>query len=172
MSRSRTYIFTIENFTETNWEYVRNLEKDGKCEYISACKCKGKINGFIRFINPKYLNSVQKIFDNATIEIVKNNDLYYKEIFSKKKCFFESGKNAKQNKKSENNELIQLIEEKDKIITLMSESQETLITLMTENQDKTLMLCKDQIIKLKALQFLEWYSVSRLEDYYICKIKF
>ena len=51
MSRSRTYIFTIENFTETNWEYVRNLEKDGKCEYISACKCKGKINGFIRFIN-------------------------------------------------------------------------------------------------------------------------
>ena len=30
MSRSRTYIFTIENFTETDWEYVCNLEKDGK----------------------------------------------------------------------------------------------------------------------------------------------
>jgi hypothetical protein len=199
MSRSRTYIFTIENFTETDWEYVCNLEKDGNCEYISACKYKGKINGFIRFINPKYLNSVQKIFDNATLEIVKNNDLYYKEKFSKNEFFFESGKNAKQNKKTnkktnkkqliqlieekdkiiikmveKQNTLIEekdkiitkmvekqetLIEEKDKIITLMSESQETLITLMSENQDKTLMLCKDQIIKL-----IETFNHSKDND--------
>ena len=150
MSRSRTYIFTIENFTETDWEYVCSLEKDGNCEYISACKCKEKINGFIRFLYPKFLNSAQKLLSKSVIEIVKNNDLYYKEKFSKNENYFESGKNAKQNKRTNpnNKELIRIIEK-----------QETIITQMSENQDKIVMLCKDQIIKL-----IETFNNSKDND--------
>jgi len=143
MSRSRTYIFIIKNYTDSDWEYVCSIEKNGKCEYISACKCKENINGFIRFTNSKFFNSVQKLLSKATIEIVKNNDLYYKEEFSKYEYFFESGKNAKQNIKTKNNnlELIQIIEEKDKIINQMVEKQNTIITQILENQ-------KEQIAEL------------------------
>ena len=142
MSRSRTYVFIIEKSTEPDWEYVCNLEKNGKCEYISACKYKGKINGFIRFMNSKFFNSVQKLLSNATIEIVKNNDLYYKEKFSKNEYFFESGKHAnKKHINSNNKELIKLLEEKDTIINQQKEQ-------LLEEKEKLVMIYKEQIAEL------------------------
>jgi hypothetical protein len=142
MSRSRTYTFTIEKYNNKDWEYVCNLDK--KCEYILVSKTTKEINGFIRFANPKYYNSVQRLFMNGIIKTVVNNDLYYKDIFTKRKYYYESGRNAKQTKKTETNEM----EEKDTII----EKQNMIINQhrdqLLEEKDKIIMIYKDQLNEL------------------------
>jgi len=116
-TRSRTYTFTIDKHNKEDWEYICTLENKGICEYISACKTRREIKGFIRFANAKSLNSVHKIFNDATtIQLVANNDLYYRDIFSKRKCYFESGKQAKKQNKKSDTEISELLERVDRDI--------------------------------------------------------
>jgi hypothetical protein len=137
MYRSRTFVFRIEKFEKQDWDNICELEKNGKCEYISACKCKSDINGFIRFSNSKHLNSLEKFFNNkAIVEIEKNNDKYYKEIFSKKDSFFEAGKHAKNTKKVDKN-ILRIVEEKDELINQFVKTQQekdNLIKQLVETQ--------------------------------------
>jgi hypothetical protein len=148
MSRSRTYAFTLDKYSNADWEYVCNLESCGNCEYILASKTNKEINGFIRFTNPKYFNAVKKMLMNATISKVSNNDLFYKDMYSKRKCFYESGKNAKQTKKSDVTELTEMIEERDAMI----EKQNNIINQhkdqLLEEKDKIITLYKDQLTEL------------------------
>ncbi len=148
-TRSRTYTFTIDKHNKEDWEYICTLENKGICEYISACKTRREIKGFIRFANAKSLNSVHKIFNDATtIQLVANNDLYYRDIFSKRKCYFESGKQAKKQNKKSDTEISELLEEKDTIIekqnTIISQHNEQLL----EEKDKIIMLYKNQLNEL------------------------
>jgi hypothetical protein len=150
MSRSRTFVFKIDNYEKKDWNFVCDLEDTGKCEYICACKCSTSINGFIRFYNSKYLTSLEKLFQNkAIIEIEKNNDSYYKELFSKKESFFEAGKLVKNTKRIDKN-ILKIVEEKDEIINQFVKNQQEkdkLIKQLVENQlvnqeDKDKMISK------------------------------
>ena len=148
MSRSRTFIFEINKFENSDWENICNLERSGMCKYISACRTAKEIKGFIRFANSRTLSAVHKFFNNNTkIEIVSNNDLHYREKFSKKKNYFESGKRAQNNKKSDK-EINELLEEKDQII----EKQNMIINnhheQLLEEKDKIISLYKDQLNEL------------------------
>lgn len=145
MSRSRTFTFEINRFENSDWENICSLEKSGLCKYISVCRTAKDIKGFIRFANPRTPSAVHKFFNNtAIIEIVSNNDLYYRDIFSKKKHYFESGATTKTNKKT----TTELLEEKDQIIEkqnmIISNHHEQLL----EEKDKIISLYKDQLNEL------------------------
>ena len=148
MSRSRTFLFEVNKIDNSDWENICNLERSGMCKYISVCRTAKEIKGFIRFANSRTPSSVYKFFNNnANIEIVSNNDSHYREVFSKKKNYFESGKSAKQNKKTDN-EIKELLEEKDQIIEkqnmIISNHHEQLL----EEKDKIISMYKDQLNEL------------------------
>ena len=148
MSRSRTFTFEINKFDNLDWENICNLERSDMCKYISVCRTAKEIKGFIRFANPRTPSAVQKFFNNtAKIEIVSNNDLYYREMFSKKKHYFESGKIARKTLKNDN-EINELLVQKDQIIEkqnmIISNHHEQLL----EEKDKLISMYKDQLNEL------------------------
>jgi hypothetical protein len=80
MSRSRKFIFTIDNYNKDELNYICNLEKNGICEYILISKDVNKINGCIRFLNARTLSSIKKLFSNrAIVEIMNFDETKYKE---------------------------------------------------------------------------------------------
>jgi hypothetical protein len=139
MIKSRAFSFKIENGEEKDWKNICNLEKTGKCEYIVASIETKTINGFIRFTNPKHYNSVKSLLqNNAIVEVEKNNDIYYKDMFSKKVSFFESGNPAKQNIIKPN---------KDNILQLLGKKDEQIEELV-----RSLQKCKDnEVEQLKQI---------------------
>jgi hypothetical protein len=150
MSRSRTFTFIVNKPDTSDWEKICNFEKNGLCKYISLYKTPKEIKGFIRFENPRACSAVSKLFESeTTVQAVSNSDLYYKDIFSKRKFYFESGKQAakSQNKKSDR-EISDLLEEKDQIIekqnTIINQHNEQLL----EEKDKIISLYKDQLNEL------------------------
>ena len=125
MSRSRTFIISIENCIESDWVNICNFVKDGKAEYIVVGKDNNTIKGFIRFNSAKTISAVSKNFVKiTTIGIEVNKDVYYKGIFSKCQYFYEDGAPAQNNrnltpvikadKKQKDNEIL-LLENKEKI---------------------------------------------------------
>ena len=78
MVKSRAFLFKIENCEENDWIYVCDIKNTQTVEYVVAHSKNKCINGFIRFINPKHLNSVIMLFNNkAKVDVEQNNDFYY-----------------------------------------------------------------------------------------------
>jgi len=116
MVKSRAFLFNIEKCEETDWTYVCNIKNIQTIEYIVAYNKQNSINGFIRFANPKHLNSVITLFNNkAKVSVEQNNDLFYKEIFTKNKNHIEYGNPAKQKQRSKEC-ILDIIAKKDEQI--------------------------------------------------------
>jgi hypothetical protein len=116
MVKSRAFLFKIENYEENDWINVCNIKNTQNNEYIVAHSKNKSINGFIRFTNPKHLNSVITLFNNkATVNVEQNNDLYYKELFTKNEKHIEYGTPAKQKQRSKNC-ILELLAKKDEQI--------------------------------------------------------
>lgn len=125
MVKSRAFLFKIENCEENDWIYVCDIKNTQKVEYIVAYNKNKSIHGFIRFTNPKHLNSVITLFNNkANVNVEKNNDLYYKEIFTKNEKNIEYGTPAKQKQISKDCILEQLAKKDEQIDQLIRTLQE------------------------------------------------
>ena len=125
MVKSRAFLFKIENCEENDWIYVCDIKNTQKVEYIVAYNKNKSIHGFIRFINPKHLNSVIMLFNNkAKVDVEQNNDLYYKEIFTKNEKHIEYGTPAKQKQRSKDCILEQLAKRDEQIDQLIRTLQE------------------------------------------------
>lgn len=121
MSRSRKFIFAIDNYNKDELNYICNLEKNGICEYILISKDVSKINGCIRFLNARTISSIKKLFSNrAIVEIHNFDETKYKEQMTN--VWFESikiVKSSRQQLEEKNKQLEEKIEEKDKIINIV-----------------------------------------------------
>jgi hypothetical protein len=125
MVKSRAFLFKIENCEENDWIYVCDIKNTQTVEYIVAHSKNKSIHGFIRFTNPKHLNSVITLFNNkAKVDVEKNNDLYYKELFTKNEKNIEYGTPAKQKQRS-----------KDCILELLAQKEEQIDQLIRTLQD-------------------------------------
>jgi hypothetical protein len=73
MSRSRSYVFTLNNYTEPEELYVQGVE----CEYLVYGREKGEsetphLQGFIKFRNARTFNAMRKMFPRAHVEICRS----------------------------------------------------------------------------------------------------
>jgi hypothetical protein len=167
MSRSRTFIFKIENGEEIDWNYIYNLEKNKVCEYITAYKTNfvGEtflINGFIRFSNAKTISTMQKFFNKkALVEIDKNNDNNYKENFLNFPEYFESGIPAKNNKK--NNKKI-ILEYTGKKISKFVAEKEKITNKFVEHQNNIISQQSVQIQELIKLKNNETEQLNQITN--------
>jgi hypothetical protein len=167
MSKSRAFTFKIEKAEEIDWENICNLVKNKLCEYITTYKSINtnkqiSIKGFIRFINPKYYNSVKKIFNNkADIEIQKNNDNFYKELFSKNEYFFEDGNSAKNNNR---NILKKLSEEKDKLFNELIEEKDKLFNDLASEKEKITNQFVEHQINIISQQSVQIQELLKLKN--------
>lgn len=121
-SKGKSFVFNLKNHKKVDWKNICNMKNDRKCDYIFAGKNETEINGFIRFSNPKTIETVERLFDNkATIELKKKTDRFYKELYSSQTIF-----------SSDNVKILEdRIKEKDKILNIV-ETQNT--KLMQNNE--------------------------------------
>lgn len=125
MSRSRTFLFSITDGNESDWNNIYNLINDDRIEYITAYKSNNTIQGFIRYKFIKSIKTVNNMFyKKAQITVENNKDKYYKEYFSKHQQFFEAGNPAKRNQNI------------DKVIKESTRKKEQNEILMAENEKK------------------------------------
>lgn len=73
MSRSRAYVFTINNYTEDEQLYVQGVE----CQYLVYGREVGEsgtphLQGFIYFGNQRAFNAVSKLLPRAHLEVCKD----------------------------------------------------------------------------------------------------
>lgn len=126
MVKSRAFLFKIETCEDSDWTYICNIQNIQNIEYIVAYIKNKSINGFIRFTNPKHLNSVVTLLKNkAKVEVEKNNDLYYKELFIKYEKHIEYGTPAKQKQRS-----------KECVLELLSKRDEQIDQLIKTIQER------------------------------------
>ena len=125
MVKSRAFLFKIETCEDSDWTYICDIKNTQTIEYIVAYIKNKSINGFVRFTNPKHLNSVLSLLQNkAKVEIEKNNDLYYKELFIKHEKHIEYGTPAKQKQRSKECVLELLAKRDEQIDQLIKTIQE------------------------------------------------
>jgi hypothetical protein len=128
-TRGRTFCFRIVNYKKCDWKIVLTLKTEQKCEHIYANRNENEINGYVRFANPKTIETVGKLFNNrAILEFTRKNDEYYRELYSKYEKFSSDNIDALENR---NKELEDRIKEKDKILNIV-ETQNT--KLMQNNE--------------------------------------
>ena len=155
------------------WNHICRLEQNDSCEYVCAHVEETHVNGFIRFKNPKCINSVNKIFNGrADTKPSQNNDNYYREIFfnkfssekSQTKQFFEFGTPAKNTKKIKTHEKpaekshLQELKEKNKKLEERLEEKNKIIDIV-ENQNEKLMQHSETLI-----EFINAFKDSREND--------
>jgi hypothetical protein len=157
MSRSRTFIFSIEDSEDDDWTKICNFVKEGICEYIVACNDNKIINGFIKFCYAKTPTSVKKkISKKASINIVENIDIFYKEKFIKSQTFFESGTPSKNKKKG--NQMLQILSENDKTLNEIEENKNNLILQNKEHKEQI----KELINLIKTLKNNDSVQIQEL----------
>ena len=120
MSKYRAFKFLIKKYESDEIKQIC----ESKYNYLLICKkTDNTLQGLIRFSSPKSLKTANKILmKNAEVEASTKIDNKYKEEFlTNSTIFFEAGTPAKNNKS-----LIQILEEKDKIINSFVESQNAL----------------------------------------------
>lgn len=163
MSRSRTFIFSIEDSEDADWTKICNFVKEGICEYIVACNDNKIINGFIKFSYAKTLTSVtKKISKNASINIVENIDIFYKENFIKSKTFFESGTPSKNKKKG--NQMLKILSENDKKMNEIEENQNNLVLKHKEDKEQIKEQIEELVKLVKALKNNESEQLTQITN--------
>ncbi len=73
MSRARSYVFTLNNYTEEEEKNVQSVD----CEFLVYGRETGEsgtphLQGFIKFRNPRQFNAVRKLLPRAHVEICRD----------------------------------------------------------------------------------------------------
>lgn len=94
MPRSRSYVFTLNNYTEEEEEKTRDLGET--CRYMVFGKEVGEqgtphLQGYIVFPNARSLAGVKSLLPRAHFEVAKGNAEQNREYCSKQGDFFEFG---------------------------------------------------------------------------------
>ena len=120
MSKFRAYKFTIKTYEPMDLNKICK----SKYEYLLICKKNDNtLQGLIRFSSQKTNKTVSDVLLKiAEIEPSSKSDKKYKELFlNDSVLIFEQGVHAKQNQN-----VVQIIEEKDKIIKQYFETKQKL----------------------------------------------
>ena len=97
MSRTRKFIFEINNYTEEYITYLIELKNTNQCEYIAFYRDTSTIVGFIRFSNQRSTESILKsVFNNNAIIRPANSTINHRELMIAKPGFLEFGKWTRQ----------------------------------------------------------------------------
>lgn len=104
----REYIFTINNYTETEWKCLNEIDAE-KITYMIAGKEIGPkcgtphIQGYIRWKHPKTMSALSKIpgFGRAHLTIARGDDFQNQTYCSKEGEWFEKGEPKKQGKRND-----------------------------------------------------------------------
>ena len=136
MSKFRAYKFTIKTYEPIELNKICK----SKYEYLLICKKNDNtLQGMIRFSSQKTNKTVSDVLLKiAEIEPSNKSDKKYKEIFlDDSVLIFEQGVHAKQNQN-----VVQIIEEKDKIIKSFIETQSTLFIQHQEQMEELMKTVK------------------------------
>lgn len=136
MSKHRAFKFTIKKYTDEEFEKIST----SKYEYLLLCKkSDNTLQGLIRFSSPKTIRTANTILLKlAEIEASTKIDKKYKDEFLlNSTIIFEAGIPAKAKKS-----LLQIIEEKDKIINSFVENQNTLFIQHKEQMEELMQTIK------------------------------
>lgn len=136
MSKHRAFKFSIKKYESEEFKQIC----ESKYDYLLICKKTDNIlQGLIRFSSPKSFKTVTAILMKiAEIEASTKLDNKYKEEFlTNSTIIFEAGTPAKNNKS-----LLQIIEEKEKIINSFVESQNTLFLQHQEQMEELMQTVK------------------------------
>lgn len=104
MTKSRAYVFTINNPVEADFVNVRALAEES--EYLIYGKEKGEnetphLQGYVRFGNQRHFNFVKGYISRAHIEPAKGSPQQNFEYCSKQGDFVEFGERPKQGKRND-----------------------------------------------------------------------
>ena len=136
MSKHRAFKFSIKKYES---EEIKQI-CESKYDYLLICKkTDNTLQGLIRFSSPKSFKTVTSILMKiAEIEASAKLDNKYKEEFlTDSTIIFEAGTPAKNNKS-----LLQIIQEKEKIINSFVESQNTLFLQHKEQMEELMQTVK------------------------------
>jgi hypothetical protein len=136
MSKHRAFKFSIKKYESEEFKQIC----DSKYDYLLICKkTDNTLQGLIRFTSPKSFKTVTAILMKiAEIEASAKLDNKYKEEFlTDSTILFEAGTPAKNNKS-----LLQIIQEKEKIINSFVESQNTLFLQHKEQMEELMQTVK------------------------------
>lgn len=99
MFRSRGYALYIGNYTEDNWNMIRDKIKYPGVEFLcGSISNENEIHAFIRFGQNKSQSAVEKIFNNQVIvkPVAYGNSIYKNEISNGLMYFVYDSKNPQQ----------------------------------------------------------------------------
>lgn len=110
MSKSRSWCFTLNNYTDADVSAFQSLE----CEYIIFGKEVGEsgtphLQGYIYFSNARSFASVKKIHSGMHLEVAKGNTKQNVDYCSKDGDVHEHGTRPTQGKRSVHSEVLQMV---------------------------------------------------------------
>ena len=111
MSKARSYVFTLNNYTEEEVEKIKTL----KYKYIIIGDEIGKsgtphLQGYINFSSPTSFNTIKKAIPKAHIEPAKGNPRQNYEYCSKEKILYEDGEQPAPGKRKDIDTIKEYIE--------------------------------------------------------------
>nr|WAE42938.1 MAG: replication associated protein [Cressdnaviricota sp.] len=114
--KSRAYCFTLNNYSDADYESILSVD----CRYIVVGKEIGEsgtphLQGFIYFDNPRAFNAVKKIIPKAHLEAMKGTAIQASDYCKKDGQFVERGECPNQGKRSDIDDIRELIKTKPKM---------------------------------------------------------
>lgn len=105
MSRARAFVFTLNNYKDTDEEHIKGIN----CRYlvygreVAPTTGTEHLQGYIYFDSQKTFSAVKKLFknDKIHIEVAKGNGKQNREYCVKDNSFFEKGEMPNQGKRSD-----------------------------------------------------------------------
>jgi hypothetical protein len=112
MARSRAFVFTINNWTDEDFNAVKALE----CEYCVCGKEVGEkgtshLQGYVYFKTQRTFKSVSKKLPRAYIAVAKGNADQNYDYCSKDEIIYETGTRIKQGKRNDLQGIVKRIDE-------------------------------------------------------------
>lgn len=102
MSKARAYVFTINNYADSDVEALKAIE----CRYMIVGDEEGDegtphLQGYVMFTAPRSFNAIKKQMPRAHIEAAKGSPQQNVEYCSKQKILFEIGERPKQGRRTD-----------------------------------------------------------------------
>lgn len=159
MNRSRNWCFTLNNYTDEEYQRLIGLEGHKQIRYIIFGKEKGEqeetphLQGFVIFNNAKTFDQVVKFFDNARFHIEKCIGTAQQNIAycSKDEQYIEYGEPPKQGARQDIQQVKDLVKEGKK----MSEICEVATSYQSIRMAE--LLIKYQPLKERTPPCIKWY---------------
>jgi len=116
MSKARGYCFTLNNYTEDDYNSVICIAST----YLIVGKETGEsgtphLQGFVYFENPRAFNAVKKMIPKAHIEPMKGTAMQASEYCKKDKDFYEKGDIPRQGTRNDLEEIRKVLQETNKM---------------------------------------------------------